>query len=236
MTSRSADCPAPDCEFSDVPSLVAAHVNGTEGPEHDWVRLPYDGPGEFLSAVREGDGDGSVETSAGDAFDDGATPTDAPERGSGGSGPSSIDTDPVFRAVEVARESASDVEDLDDLDVTELADLFVAFSVLASEAGNVRSDVREAIIDRVEEEDEIAGELGTVGRSMSTRRSLRNERAVRSALFRAGFDPRDAESFDPDLVGELIAEGDLDEDEVFEVTESDHVRRTDVNEEVFGER
>ncbi|WP_418282221.1 hypothetical protein [Halorubrum sp. DTA98] len=258
MTRRTARCPAPDCGFSDVPSLVAAHVNGTEGPEHDWARLPYDGPGEFLATVREGDGEGPPEArndpqaatvdpdeTDGDPADAAVDPdetdedlADAAVDPDEATAAHRIDPEPVFRAVDIVRERVADVEDLDALDVAELADLFVAFSVLASEAGTVRSDVRAAIIDRIDEEREIDGELGSVGRSMSTRRSLRNESTVRKALFHAGIDPRDAESFDPDLLAELIDDADVgvEEDDVFETSESDHVRRTDVDETAFENR
>ncbi len=244
MTRRPTRCPAPDCGFSDVPSLVAAHVNGTEGPEHDWARLPYDGPGDFLSAMRDGDGGERGDDTAGGTSDGTADGTgDDTGDGTGddtgdGEEPRShaIDPEPVFRAVEVARDRSAGVEDLEDLETPALADLFVAFSVLASEAGTVRSDVRTAIIDRIDEEMEIEGELGSIGRSMSTRRSLRSEETVRRALFEAGIDPRTAESFDPDLVRDLVDKGDIDEDTVFETSRSDHVRRTTVDEEAFEER
>lgn len=52
MSDGSADCPVPDCGFSDIPSLVAAHVNGTSDADHDWDELPFAGPGAFLSAAR----------------------------------------------------------------------------------------------------------------------------------------------------------------------------------------
>ncbi len=277
MSRRYAECPAPGCGFSDVPSLVAAHVNGTEGAEHDWARLPYDGPGEFLStargeAERPNAGDESTDRgeagpkasdsaskaskSAPDATDSATgasdSASDAPDPTSEASDPASnaadhaVDPDPIFRAVDVVRDRVESVEDGDlaALDVPELADLFVACSVLAGEARSARSDVRAAIIDRVDEEGEIAGTLGSVERSRSTRRALRDEETVRRALFTAGIDPREAESFDPALVRELIEEArerdpsgvSIDEADVFETSESDHVRRASVNEDVFGER
>ncbi len=254
MPRRSTECPAPDCGFSDVPSLVAAHVNGSEGAEHDWARLPYDGPGEFLSAARSGAASEADEATDGvdEATDGGDEATDCADDGSNGAEPNpdaadhAIDPAPVFRAVDVVRDRAETAEDGDlaALETSELVDLFVACSVLASEAGSVRSDVRAAIIDRVDEEGELEGTLGAVDRSRSTRRSLRDEGTVRSALFRAGIDPREAESFDPTLVRELVeaARADdpagtpIDESDVFETSESDHVRRASVNEEAFRDR
>ena len=254
MPRRSTECPAPDCGFSDVPSLVAAHVNGSEGAEHDWARLPYDGPGEFLSAARSGAASEADEATDGvdEATDGVDEATDCADDGSNGAEPNpdaadhTIDPAPVFRAVDVVRDRAETAEDGDlaALETSELVDLFVACSVLASEAGSVRSDVRAAIIDRVDEEGELEGTLGAVDRSRSTRRSLRDEGTVRSALFRAGIDPREAESFDPTLVRELVeaARADdpagtpIDESDVFETSESDHVRRASVNEEAFRDR
>lgn len=52
MSNGSADCPVEGCGFSDIPSLVAAHVNGTADEGHDWDSLPFEGPGAFLSAAR----------------------------------------------------------------------------------------------------------------------------------------------------------------------------------------
>lgn len=256
MTRRSAECPAPGCEFIDVPSLVAAHVNGTEGADHDWQRLPYDGPGAFLSAARAGELDGGdgvhqAPDHAGDdtdTVDDESTGDFDGEPASGLDEESvsdpdeehSINLDPLLRAVAVAREEADGVEDLRTLDDEELADLFVTFSVIASRARGIRGDVRSAILDRIDEEREIGGTLGSVNRSTSTRRSLRDDETVRSALFRAGIDPREATSFDPDLVAERIEDlsddAPIEETDVFELSESDHVRRASVNEEIFDDR
>lgn len=244
MTQRSAECPAPDCGFSDVPSLVAAHVNGTEGPEHDWARLPYDGPKEFLSEARGGsdgreDGtDGDGPTAATEIDDRGDDPTDsdpADPADPADSADREDDFDPsaAFRAAEVARDRASGVDDPSALDTEDLVDLYVAFSVLSGEASSVRGDLKSVIVDRIREEGEIAGDLGSVSRSTATRRSLRDEGTVRSALFAAGIDPREAETFDPSRVADLIEDADVDEAAVFETSESDRLRRSGVNEDAF---
>lgn len=294
--ANGAECPVDGCGFSDVPSLVAAHVNGTDDDAHDWDRLPYAGPGAFLSAVRSGEtAERSGPSGVVDAPDEkeGGTsdPDPTPERvrcpvegcsyvgppksvaahvsgkrddehdmrrlgypnaaafppapeteagseaadeaGSGDEPDYPFDPEPAFRAAAVARERAEEVEALDDLDAAELVDLFVAFSVLSSRASSVRSDVRSAILDRVEDEAELEGELGSVDRSTGTRRSLRDEETVRRALARAGIDPHEAEAFDPDRVAELVEAADIDEEAVFDLAASDHVRRASVDEEAF---
>lgn len=227
MTQRSAECPAPDCDYSDVPSLVAAHVNGTTGHEHDWLRLPYEGPGEFLSEVR-GEASDTADTEASTGSDDHSEPEDSAEQ------EHAFDSEPVFDAAAVARERAADVDDPTNLDTKALVDCYVAFSVLSGEASSVRSVLKSVIVDRVREEGELVGELGSLSRSTATRRSLKDEETVRSALFGAGIDPREAETFDPDRVADLLADADLDEEAVFELEPSERLRRTDVNEAAFG--
>ncbi|GAB3416776.1 hypothetical protein GCM10027435_14620 [Haloparvum alkalitolerans] len=316
--ANGADCPVEECGFSDVPSLVAAHVNGTDDDAHDWDRLPYAGPGAFLSAVRSGetesrsgpsgvvdapDEDGGAGGGEGDEDDaDGSASGSAPDRvrcpvegcsyagppksvaahvsgkrdddhdmrrleypnaaafppatgpesaagEPGGQAPDGtvpderesdgdepdhpFDPEPAFRAAAVAEERAEGVEALDGFDTEELVDLFVAFSVLSSRASSVRSDVRAAIIDRVEGEAELEGELGSVDRSTGTRRSLRDDETVRRALARAGVDPHEAEAFDPDRVADLAEAADLEPEAVFDLTDSDHVRRASVDEAAF---
>ncbi|GAB6878527.1 hypothetical protein JCM17823_08010 [Halorubrum gandharaense] len=227
MTQRSTECPAPDCDYTDVPSLVAAHVNGTTGHEHDWLRLPYEGPGDFLAEVRGDAGDtADAETSA--DSEDSANSEDSVDQ------EYAFDPEPVFDAAAVAREHAADVDDPAALDTEALVDCYVAFSVLSGEASSVRSELKSVIVDRVREEGELAGELGSVSRSTATRRSLKDEETVRSALFGAGIDPREAETFDPDRVADLVADADIDEEAVFELEPSERLRRKDVNEAAFG--
>ncbi|WP_058364990.1 hypothetical protein [Haloparvum sedimenti] len=304
--ANGADCPVEECGFSDVPSLVAAHVNGTDDDAHDWDRLPYAGPGAFLSAVRSGetearsgpsgvvDAPDGVEHDADEGEDDadedeadgsasGSTPDrvrcpvegcsyagppksvaahvsgkrdddhdmrrleypnaaafppapgaeDGTDAVGGGEPDHPFDPEPAFRAAAVAEGRAEGVESLDGLGTEDLVDLFVAFSVLSSRASSVRSDVRAAIIDRVEEEAELEGDLGSVDRSTGTRRSLRDDGTVRRALARAGVDPHEAEAFDPDRVADLAEAADLEPEAVFDLTDSDHVRRASVDEAAF---
>lgn len=331
MSNGSADCPVADCGFSDIPSLVAAHVNGTSDADHDWDELPFDGPGAFLSAARadgptmpteagveqgdETDDAGDEADHASDEADDGRD--DAGESGSktaepdaesrstrgsraiagdpeplpvrcpvdgcsytgppksvaahvsgkrdpphdmrkidypnaeafppapresdeSGDGSQPVDPDHPFdvsdveRAAEVAFDEAEDVDALDDLSTARLVDLHVAFSVLASEASNLRRDLKSAIVDRVEEDGEIEGRLGAVERSTGTRRSLRDEAVVQSRLLGAGIDPADVQSFDADLIDDAIEDADVDESELFETRETDRLRRADVNEDEFS--
>lgn len=47
-------CPVDGCAFRDSASLVAAHVNGSEDPAHDWEPLRFGGPRDFLQQARRG--------------------------------------------------------------------------------------------------------------------------------------------------------------------------------------
>lgn len=86
-------CPVADCAFRDTASLVAAHVDGTERSDHDWDRLRFGGPRDFLEQARDGwldESSATVTTDEADASTDGdtdaggvvdAAPTDAPTGG-----------------------------------------------------------------------------------------------------------------------------------------------------------
>lgn len=55
MPQRTAACPVDSCDFNDTPSQVAAHIDGTSDPDHDWSELPYEGPDAFLHTARSDD-------------------------------------------------------------------------------------------------------------------------------------------------------------------------------------
>lgn len=235
MTQRTATCPVEGCEYSDVPSLVAAHVNGTADDGHDWSDLPYDGPGAFLEAVRDAEGGPEGDGEPSDGSHSG------PADGGGEAEPR-----PVAEAVDVAElrraaratfatlEGIGD-EPLGELALDDLVDLYTLLSVLQGSASSARSAVRGELLARVDGDVELSAEFGTVSRSTRTGRSLRDPETVAERLERAGVDPETARAFDDDLVAEAVEETDLEETDVFELEERGSVRRVDVDEERLAE-
>lgn len=243
MSQRTATCPVEDCEFSDTPSQVAAHVNGVSDSEHDWSELPYDGPDEFLQTARTDDSSGiEATTTAPDA--EATTTGSAPTSPDAGLAPTISDDysdllpeDDLIRAVRATFGLLEKLEadSIGDLPLDDLVNLFTVFSVLSSAAGNARSEVREEIIERVDGNVDLSAAFGTVSHSVQTSRTLRDEETVRRRLQNAGIDPADVEAIDEGLVAETVDAEGLDEESVFELEERESVRRAEVNEDALEE-
>ncbi|MFC5365660.1 hypothetical protein [Salinirubrum litoreum] len=88
-------CPVEGCAFRDTASLVAAHVNGSEAPGHDWHALRFGGPRDFLQQARRGWLDDEAEGDEDEANRDVADSADA-ER--------SVTDDEPDRSTETERE------------------------------------------------------------------------------------------------------------------------------------
>jgi len=240
MTQPTATCPVDGCEFADTPSLVAAHINGTADPGHDWSDLPYDGPGEFLRAVREAS-DGNPGDDAAGGGDPAAGDGNAAGDTDGGSTadplPGAVDATELRRAARATFAALGDLEGerLADLAEDDLVDLYTLLSVLSGAASSSRSAVREELLARVDGDVELSARFGTVSRGTRTGRSLRDEGTVAERLAAAGVDPEAARSFDEDLVAEAVEEADVDEEAVFELEKRGSVRRVDVDEERIAE-
>lgn len=229
MTQPTATCPVDGCGFADTPSLVAAHVNGTADPAHDWSALPYGGPGEFLRAAREeAGGDAGADP-------DGSTAGDEP---AAEPLPAAVDAAELRRAARATFATLESLEGqpLDDLAMDDLVDLYTLLSVLSGAASSSRSAVREELLARIDGDVELSAAFGTVSRGTRTARSLRDEGTVAERLAAAGVDPETARSFDEALVAEAVEEADLEAEAVFELEERGSVRRVDVDEERIAER
>lgn len=46
-SQNSVQCPVEDCDYTEKPSSVAAHITGKRDEEHDWSTLPYASASEF---------------------------------------------------------------------------------------------------------------------------------------------------------------------------------------------
>lgn len=181
----------------------------------------------------ESEASGSDATEADATDDSGQDATDAEIERSGS--PTEPDPEPfdlgfeedALVLLDLVREYEADT--LEGLDNEQLVNLYTLLSNLKSAADDARKDVRDALTDRVKSDRAVHGDLGTVQRKTRQRRSLRDEVAVEAAVRQADVDPDDLRSFDKRKVGDVVDDGDLDEDAVFEVSESSYVRKADAD-------
>ncbi len=126
---------------------------------------------------------------------------------------------------------AADAPGFEGFSTDRLADAYALLSEIESRVGDLRTDVRDALADRVAADQEVSGRIGTVRGTSRTRRSLRDEEDVLAAVERNGF-PRETvltERIDESEVEALVEEARIDESAFYEVSETEYVRRVDVD-------
>lgn len=224
-------CPVDGCAYEDAVRSVAAHVSGTDDGDHEWDRLGYDGALGFVKEEKRRQDGSSVETDANEPAAGMATSDATEDRDvdvDRADGP--LDLSFVSDAVAVAALTRQyEADALADLDPFRLANLYALLSSVENGAGDARTEVRDALLDEVQDDREIESDLGSVRRSTYERTRLRDEETVRGALERAGVDPSTVTSFDRGKVEDAVAESSLDPSDVFDAEERARVRRTGVD-------
>lgn len=239
IEERTVPCPVDGCDYEDVPSLVAAHVNGAPDEDHDWDRLGYDDPATFVREHREGggqyagtpDAESAGEASADSAAESGTAGGETSDGGATESAGAPLlpeRLDHVERALR--REVASgDATTVGDLSLEALVDYYALLSELESTAGDARGVARDELLSRVDSDIELRADLGSVRRVTYTRRRLREEREVLERLAAAGIDRESVVSLDSNKVADAAEEAGVDSSELFDVEERARIRRSGID-------
>lgn len=225
----------------------------------DWVEhLPSmnegdaaDAGGNRATASDSVDDAGGHRTTASGSADAGGSRTTASESSTTDSGPTEgpgeavpPPTDghdgvpPADERTDVEAASVAFLTDLEGADpefgrfsTGRLVDAYALLSEIESRVGDFRTDVRDVLAERVAEGREVSGRVGTVEGANRTRRSLKDEEEVLAAVDRHGL-PRQAVlgmQVDEDRVEDLMEKADIDESAFYEISETDYVRRIDVD-------
>lgn len=117
--------------------------------------------------------------------------------------------------------------DVEDADVETLADLYG----LAARAKRVfedrRTDLRDELLDRVDDDRRIQGEYATVNRTTQRRRTAKPEPDVLETVQRAGIDRDEVLALDTSTLRDVCEEGRVEEEAVFDVERRSYVRVSD---------
>jgi hypothetical protein len=119
----------------------------------------------------------------------------------------------------------------DDPDTRTLVDAYTLASDLSSEAGDARTDLRDALLARTDTDGELTGEVGRVRRVTRTRRSLKDDDEVLARLREAGVDETSVLRPDSKRVRETLDAANLPESLAFDVSESSYVQKSDSDED-----
>ena len=120
---------------------------------------------------------------------------------------------------------------LGEIETSALINLYTLLSDVQRNANDLRKDVSNVLLERVQHDRPVHGQYGSVQRTTRRRRSLKDDEDVLAALESAGIDREQLLSVDREKVDEALDVVSLPESAVYETDESEYVRKAEVDEE-----
>jgi hypothetical protein len=124
-----------------------------------------------------------------------------------------------------------DPTDLDGMETPALVNLYTLLSDVQRNANDLRQNVRSVLLNRLHHDEPVSGQYGSVQRTSRRNRSLKDEEKVLEILADAGIDRERVTSVDASKVDDALEVTELGESDVYEIEESEYVRKADVDEE-----
>jgi hypothetical protein len=120
---------------------------------------------------------------------------------------------------------------LEAIETPELVNLYTLLSDVQRNANNLRKDVSDVLLQRVQHDRAVHGQYGSIQRTTRHQRSLKDDEQVLAALEEAGIDRERVVSVDRNKVDEALDVVSLPESAVYDTDESEYVRKAEVDEE-----
>ncbi|WP_048076649.1 hypothetical protein, partial [Halorubrum sp. AJ67] len=124
-----------------------------------------------------------------------------------------------------------DVTTLEDVETPPLVNLYTLLSDVQRNANDLRQDVRAVLLDRLHHDQPVSGQFGSVQRTSRRNRSLKDDEVVLNAFEAAGIERERLTTVDSSKVDDALDVTGLSETDVYEIEESEYVRKADVDEE-----
>ena len=124
-----------------------------------------------------------------------------------------------------------DLTALDELDTPSLVNLYTLLSDVQRNANDLRKDVADVLLDRVQHDRPTHGQYGSVQRTTRRQRSLKDDETVLEAFEDTGLDREQILGVDREKVDEALDVVPLSESAVYDIEESEYVRKAEVDEE-----
>ena len=121
-----------------------------------------------------------------------------------------------------------DPGDVEDVETERLADLYGLAARAKSVFDDRRQELRDELLDRVETDRRVDGRYASVDRGTRRRRNARDEATVFETVEAAGIDREEVLSLDTSTLRDLVDEGEIAEEAVFDVEGRPYVRVGDV--------
>jgi hypothetical protein len=125
----------------------------------------------------------------------------------------------------------NDVTELPELGTETLIDLYTLLSDVQRNADDLRKDVADVLLNRLHHDRPVSGPFGSVQRTSRRNRSLKDEEEVLDTLEEEGIEPERVTSVDREKVDDALEVTELSERDVYEIDESEYVRKAEVDEE-----
>jgi hypothetical protein len=121
-----------------------------------------------------------------------------------------------------------DPSDPEDVETERLADLYGLAARAKSVFDGRRRELRDELLDRVETDRRVDGRYASVDRGTRHRRTTKDESTVLETVERAGIDREEVLALDTPTLRDLVDEGQIEEEAVFDVEGQAYVRVSDV--------
>jgi len=120
---------------------------------------------------------------------------------------------------------------LETMETAELVNLYTLCSDVQRNADDLRQQVRSLLLDRLHHDQPVYGQYGSVQRTSRRNRTLKDDETVLELLEDQGIDRERVTTVDASKVDEALEVTDLSESDLYEIDESQYVRKADVDEE-----
>lgn len=129
-----------------------------------------------------------------------------------------------------------DVTVLPELDTDILVNLYTLLSDVQRDANDFRQEVADVLLNRLHHDRPVSGQYGSVQRTSRRNRALKDDEAVLSVLEETGIDRERVMSVDREKVDEALDVTTLAESDVYDIEESEYVRKAAVDEDMKESR
>jgi hypothetical protein len=124
-----------------------------------------------------------------------------------------------------------DPTQLEDMETPVLVNLYTLLSDVQRNANDLRQDVRSVLLNRLHHDQPVSGQYGSVQRTSRRNRELKDEEEVLEVLDEAGISRERVTSVDASKVDDALEVVEVAESDVYEIEESEYVRKADVDED-----
>jgi len=125
----------------------------------------------------------------------------------------------------------NDLSSLEALDTPVLINLYTLLSDIQRDANDLRQNVTDVLLNRLHHDQPVHGQFGSVQRTTRRNRDLRDDEEVLAALEDAGIDRERVLSVDRDKVDDALDVTELSESDVYDIEQTEYVRKAEVDEE-----